>query len=449
MGFREDIRSLLRYLPHKDQRQTLLFSATVPPSVQEMIDVCVRPERALVDCIQDDDPASHTVNTVQQTHAIIPQDKLVTGIIQTILHLIKTHQDQHKILVFFPTTSQVAYYSSVFNNALGQQVLEIHSRKSQDTRSNTSERFRRAKTAVMFTSDVSARGVDYPDVTHVVQVGAARDRETYIHRLGRTGRAGKSGKGILLLMEEEMSCLDVDLVGIDIPRDDKLQELMDNGSEDLKADMMELQRVMDSGRAYDLEKKAAQVYSSLFGYYNSVFKEMGLRRPRDALVGFVNAFANQAGLKALPPVNYKLAQQLGLADHPDLNVRAERRGGGDGYSRGGGYGGGGGYNSRGGYGSGGGGYGSRGGGYSRGGGSGYSRGGRGGYDNRPQGGYEDRRGGGGGSPGRSWGWKGNSSSAGGGSRPRSAFEYGDPRDGGGADKGFGSGGRGRGGDDLW
>jgi len=193
MGFREDVRQLLTYLPPKHSRQTLLFSATVPPSVQEMIDECVKSERVLVDCIQEDDPNTHVVNTVEQSHAIIPKDKLVWGIASTILDIMDNNE-RHKILVFFPTTSQVSYFSALFNKGLGRRVLEIHSRKNQDVRSNTSDRFRQAQQAVMFTSDVSARGVDYPDVTHVIQIGTARDRETYIHRLGRTGRAGKAGK---------------------------------------------------------------------------------------------------------------------------------------------------------------------------------------------------------------------------------------------------------------
>lgn len=438
MGFREDIRSLLSYLPPKESRQTLLFSATVPRSVQEMIEECVRPERVYIDCIQEDDPNSHVVHTVAQSHAIIPQDKLISGVAQAIMHLMDT-TEKHKLLVFFPTTSQVAYFASLFNRGLGRPVLEIHSRKNQDARSNTSERFRQARRAVMFTSDVSARGVDYPDVTHVVQVGTAADRETYIHRLGRTGRAGKSGKGILLMMEEEKPWLHGDLHGIDIPPNDELQEVINSGTAELEAAMPEIQ--MRAG--FDLEKKAGQAYSSLFGFYTQIFRQLKVPQFADKIVEFVNGFAKQAGLQSLPPIRADLAQQLGLGGHPGLNIQ-DRRGGYSDRRSGGGYGGRG-YDRGGGYGRGS--QGGHGGGHGHSGGRGY----RGDYQDRNHGGG-GRGGAGGWNPYRNWGGDG------GGNRRsrddfargpprRDPFEYGDVGD----DEGFGrrsSGGRGggRGGD---
>ena len=77
-------------------------------------------------------------------------------------------------------------------------VLEIHSRKSQAQRNKVSDLFREKHSLVMFTSDVSARGMDYPDVTSVIQVGQPADKAQYVHRLGRTARAGKQGSGVLL-----------------------------------------------------------------------------------------------------------------------------------------------------------------------------------------------------------------------------------------------------------
>jgi ATP-dependent RNA helicase MSS116, mitochondrial len=324
MGFRQDLEAVLKYLAKpsdKRQRQTLLFSATMPPGVSEMIRLFVRRDHAVVDCIQDDDPASHTVNTVDQSHVILPANKLVTGVVQTILHIMKSDQ-QHKIIVFFPTTSQVAYFSSLFNTGLGRRVLEIHSRISQGTRMNTSDRFRHAKTSVLFTSDVSARGVDYPNVTHVLQVGAASDRETYIHRLGRTGRAGKSGKGILLLMDTEAACLRRDLRDISIPLNSRLQNLLDtevDSASDFADDMRRLKQAVQPGTK--LQKHAEQVYSSLLGYYVQRFKALNVRRPQDAIVEFVNSFASQAGLKELPVIPHNLAKQYGLDRHPALNIR--------------------------------------------------------------------------------------------------------------------------------
>ena len=73
---------------------------------------------------------------------------------------------------------------------MGIRHSPLHSRKSQSYRTKASSAFRDAKTAVLIASDVAARGVDYPDVSLVVQLGAPDNREQYVHRTGRTGRAG-------------------------------------------------------------------------------------------------------------------------------------------------------------------------------------------------------------------------------------------------------------------
>lgn len=369
MGFRDAIQNILNFIPR--QRQTLLFSATVPKEVKQMINFCIKPDFVHVDCINDDDPSTQTVNTVDQSHLILPKDKLVTGVVQTVLHIMKTN-DQHKILVFFPTTSQVAYFSEIFNRGLGYRVLEIHSKKDQNARSRTSEQFRHAARSVMFTSDVSARGVDYPDVSHVIQVGVARDRETYIHRLGRTARAGKSGQGLLLLMEEEKSFLEYDLAGVSIPRNTHLKDIISEEQAHLADDLQRFKRACADG---SLTKRAEDVYRSLFGYYIDHFKRLGIRGHHDVLVDFVNNFASQAGLRERPAISLKLLQQYGLDNHPDLRIQSGWDSGNRNFdtgrsggfrSRTSGFGGGGGFSRGAGRGFGGGG--GEGGGYNRGGG---------------------------------------------------------------------------------
>ena len=106
------------------------------------------------------------------------------------------------MVVFFVTARLTQLYAEAFGLA-GMPVLEMHSRKSQAQRTRCAEQFREGDNLIMFSSDVSARGMDYPDVTAVIQVGMPSEKAQYIHRLGRTGRAGKEGGGYLLLTEEE------------------------------------------------------------------------------------------------------------------------------------------------------------------------------------------------------------------------------------------------------
>jgi ATP-dependent RNA helicase MSS116 len=75
---------------------------------------------------------------------------------------------------------------------------------SQSARTQTSEAFRAAEKALLFASDVVGRGMDYPDVDLVVQVGLPMNSEQYVHRVGRTGRAGKGGRAVMILAPEEM-----------------------------------------------------------------------------------------------------------------------------------------------------------------------------------------------------------------------------------------------------
>lgn len=73
-------------------------------------------------------------------------------------------------MVFFPTAKMVAFFSDIMREVVGIDVMELHSKKTQSTRNRVSGQFRDADTGLLFTSDVSARGVDYPGVSHVVQV---------------------------------------------------------------------------------------------------------------------------------------------------------------------------------------------------------------------------------------------------------------------------------------
>lgn len=127
----------------------------------------------------------------------VPLSEQLTSIIKLIEQHQQKNKSGYKIIMFFATARQTAYYAAILNN-IGLNCLEIHSRKTQGHRTRVSEEFRVGRNLILASSDVSARGMDYPDVTFVLQVGMT-ERDQYIHRLGRTARAGKSGTGLLLL----------------------------------------------------------------------------------------------------------------------------------------------------------------------------------------------------------------------------------------------------------
>ena len=328
MGFSKVIMDIIAYMPVTKERQTLLFSATMPVVVKDMIQSCVRSHDdpnlvASIDCVQDDDPATHTNASIEQTYVLLPPHRLVSGLVELILHI--KRQPSSKTVVFFPTTAQVEYFYHLLTS-LGHRVLQIHSKLNQPMRQAASDQFRWAgsgqRGAVLLTTDLSARGVDYPDVTHVIQVGATNNRETYLHRLGRTGRAGKTGQGVLALVDLELDFLQQDLAGLYIQPNHRLQGLLDgNVPSGLQDHLMRIHYDMRTGLADELSESAVDVYKSILGYYSTRLRALGIRSS-GPLVELVNAFAIQAGLVELPVVPEKLARQSGLLGNSRIRVDA-------------------------------------------------------------------------------------------------------------------------------
>ncbi|KAF9435539.1 hypothetical protein BGZ76_006101 [Entomortierella beljakovae] len=263
LGFRKELDSILKAMPQ--DRQTFLFSATVDSKLDSLLEValhretktqkgpiridtvgakeinlnldthqryCLAPyhshvalvRRIINDHLLSDMDFEHELN-LAKPKATAPGSKAVNGkskVATTAALSPSWNSSNNKIIVFLPTTRSAQLYARVFASlSMGRElsVFEIHSAKDQRQRSLTSRNFRKIKSpAVLFTSDISARGVDYPGVGLVVQVGAPLSLDHYIHRVGRTGRGngknskdkntkntrnsqGDHGKGILILGE--------------------------------------------------------------------------------------------------------------------------------------------------------------------------------------------------------------------------------------------------------
>ncbi|CAK7568542.1 MAG: hypothetical protein SEPTF4163_006535 [Sporothrix epigloea] len=213
VGFDRELREILRYLPNRAQvpRQTLLFSATVPKNVVQLARTYVDAKNfEFVQTINPEDTLTHE----KVPQHIVPVDSYA-NLHPTLLELIQRESaaakggQPFKAVVFLGTTNFVQLTQMVFYNMHrdGHQLprmYHIHSKLTQNQRTVAADSFRRATSAILFSSDVTARGMDFPNVTHVIQIGVPPDREQYIHRLGRTGRADKSGQGWLLVAENEL-----------------------------------------------------------------------------------------------------------------------------------------------------------------------------------------------------------------------------------------------------
>ena len=311
MGFRPDIERILRLLqPSRQTRQTLLFSATIPDSVSEIAGIAMQGDYNFVDTVGEDTEQTHL--HVQQQLMITPQQSQVCAL-ANILEREVTNTKDCKIIVFFTTARLTGFMAVLFNTIkkqTGYDVLEIHSRKSQKQRERASDEFRKRKKAIMFSSDVTARGMDYPDVSFVLQVGLT-DRSQYIHRLGRTARAGKSGKGGLLLTDYEKDYMvkkelsDMPLELISVPNLDKATLATSEGIGNVR-------------KIDDLRISAEQAYRAWLGYYNGHLKKV--KWDKKTLVRQANMWGKEVGLTEQPSLQKRTIGKMGLKGVPGLKI---------------------------------------------------------------------------------------------------------------------------------
>jgi len=333
MGFRREINKILAFLPKpQENRQTLLFSATVPKELKQIMSENMSKDYVEVDCIGNQggsdgeygsEGGTHTNILVKQTYTVLPSlDHQMTAIVQLITEQRKADPDSHKIVVFFPTARMVGFFADFFNLGIGmKEVIELHSKKSQSYRTKASDKFRNAKKGILFTSDVSARGVDYPNVTAVIQVGLPESRDQYVHRLGRTGRAGKEGQGILVLAPfEEKFLKELKNSSIDICENVEASNLIKSPVDPSisKAVDAAIARI-GNGSDAKLKQSAEQNYQAFLGYYRGHMKRTSINT-KDALVATANSLARVMGLKEQPALIKQAISEMGLKGINNIRI---------------------------------------------------------------------------------------------------------------------------------
>ena len=180
MGFLNDIRTIVEMTPKN--RQTLFFSATITPDIERVI------HDFLTDPVTVSVRTSETSEHVEQT-VIEAKDK--THKIELLQDLL-TQDGYEKVLVFGETKFGVQRLSDHLSKE-GVPSEAIHGNKSQAQRQRALKAFRDERVRVLVATDVAARGLDIPNVSHVINFDQPKTYEDYIHRIGRTGRGGASG----------------------------------------------------------------------------------------------------------------------------------------------------------------------------------------------------------------------------------------------------------------
>jgi len=188
MGFVKDIRELLDQVQEK--RQTLFFSATMPREIGELA------KKFLKDPITVEVKSRATSENVEQNIITVKDSdqKLET------LHDLLLKEDFKKVLVFRKTKRSVENLSAALVKR-GFRADSIHGDKSQGQRERALRRFSQDELQVLVATDVAARGLDIPDVSHVINYDLPENYEDYIHRIGRTGRGTKTGNALTFIEE--------------------------------------------------------------------------------------------------------------------------------------------------------------------------------------------------------------------------------------------------------
>ncbi|RAK97534.1 RNA-dependent ATPase HCA4 [Aspergillus ibericus CBS 121593] len=194
MGFQKTVDAIIGHLPQ--ERQTLLFSATQTKKVSDLARLSLQdPEYVAV----HETASSATPSKLQQHYVVTPLAQKLDVLWSFIRSNLKS-----KTIVFLSSGKQVRFvYESFRHMQPGIPLMHLHGRQKQGGRLDITTKFSQAQHAVLFATDVAARGLDFPAVDWVIQLDCPEDADTYIHRVGRTARYERDGRAVLFLDPSE------------------------------------------------------------------------------------------------------------------------------------------------------------------------------------------------------------------------------------------------------
>ncbi len=206
MGFVNDVKKVIAKLPQ--QRQTLFFSATMPPEIQKLANnILKNPVHVKVT------PVSSTAKSVMQSVYFVDKKQKK----HLLTHLLKDMSTARSLV--FTRTKHGADKLVKELHKTGINAAAIHGNKSQNARQRALNDFKSNQITVLVATDIAARGIDIDELPYVINYELPEVPETYVHRIGRTGRAGCEGKAISFCDTEEMSDLKniQKLIGFNVP----------------------------------------------------------------------------------------------------------------------------------------------------------------------------------------------------------------------------------------
>ncbi|CAM9945511.1 unnamed protein product [Scytosiphon promiscuus] len=197
MGFRDQLNSILEYLP--PSRQTMLFSATQTKSIKDLARLSLKKGNVEYVAVRAGKDECATPAKLVQNYVVSRLDKKL----DVLLGFIKTHL-KSKMIVFFTSCAQVRFaFELLCALQPGMPVMALHGKCKHARRTQIYLDFVRRPGAVLLATDIAARGLDFPSVDWVIQVDAPEDAEGYIHRVGRTARYNSGGRALMMVLPSE------------------------------------------------------------------------------------------------------------------------------------------------------------------------------------------------------------------------------------------------------
>ncbi|RTE83056.1 hypothetical protein BHE90_002424 [Fusarium euwallaceae] len=297
MGFMKDLREIVNRLPDKKEtnRQGMLFSATIAPHVQQVAGLVLAPGYKFISTIPAGEVNTH--ERVPQFLVEVPTFGAVAAAMAGCVRQEAAQDGTFKAILFAPTAALADFYGQILSSLPGlPPVSVLHSRMSQNKRTKITNEYRVSSSSILVATDVVARGMDFPGVTTVIQVGLPADKQSYIHRLGRTARADADGRGVLIVSAAEAWFPKWSLKEINLsPREPDLS---------LAGEVLSIAEKME-------EDDKARIYQAWLGYYNNYLKN--LKWDKVELVRQANVYAREGlGSPDTPSIAKTTAGKMGL-----------------------------------------------------------------------------------------------------------------------------------------
>lgn len=214
IGFKEDLETISDCLNKKssisaDHIRTLLFSATLDDKVQTLANKIMNKNECLfLDTVDKNEPEAH--ERIDQSMVI--SERFAHSIYAAVEHIKAKIESEanYKAILFTPTVKFTKFLSAILRRELHRKlpVLEFHGQIDQRRRTNLVKQFKKDASGLLICTDVGARGMDFPNVQEVLQIGVPSELANYIHRIGRTARGGQEGASTIFLCKDELSFVD-------------------------------------------------------------------------------------------------------------------------------------------------------------------------------------------------------------------------------------------------